>query len=41
MKVLIALNPPRVLGNSLKSSDYYVARACEPYPDLYIYGLGQ
>ena len=22
---------------SLKSSDYYVARACEPYPDLYSY----
>ena len=26
---------------SLKGSDYYVARACEPYPDAYSYGMGQ
>ena len=28
-------------GGSLKGSDYYVARAREPYPDLYSYGTGQ
>ena len=26
---------------SLKSSDYYVAQACEPYPDRLSYGTGQ
>ena len=26
---------------SLKSSDYYVAQAREPYPDPYSYGMGQ
>ena len=26
---------------SLKSSDNYVAQACEPYPDPYSYGTGQ
>ena len=28
-------------GVSLKSSDYYVARAREPYPDPCSYGMGQ
>ena len=29
------------MGASLKSSDNYVARASEPYPDLYSYRTGQ
>ena len=28
-------------GESLKSSDNYVARSREPYPDPYSYGMGQ
>ena len=29
------------LKGSIKSSDYYVTRAREPYPEPYSYGTGQ